>query len=587
MPTPERQADKEGIQAAMEWVSRFFPRSTRRGSLGEYLRGIDHLFSTAARIDPLLRSRYALRYLEAYSRIESVMDSAAVLTLAAKAPCILMGDFHALPEYRLSQRGILEAIHALNPLLVLLVECFTGRDQPHLDRWIRGEITDADLLRRTRWEKAWGFPWEGFRPLMESARQLKIPLLGLDSPLRGDIRLVRARDQLMAQRIAAAAERFPGHCPVAVVGESHLAPPHLPSRVSQELKAVPLILLFNHETLYGKLLQAGLKNARAAQAAPGVFCFFSLNPALKYDYYLGFLEIQDISGKDPSAHAARMFAELSSRLWRWISPRRSGRSSLEVADALPDIYGDGEVEEYLASRNRQHPDPVRQALTRALLRYQGVHLDPEGPALLVTDFNLPMGAQEAGRFLFRFQGKGRLGGDWAGSLDLFYLGVLEYTAGYLASKRLYPLRNHFAESVFLRLESYPLAALLSELPLTRSELYGIARFLKEHKEFESGFGSYTQPPLRVVKGVLASPAISLFLQRELGFTLGEQLFRACTEDIRLAKRPLVLFSAPLDRPGAPLELYLDLALESAPHFRWKGVRHHPKRGFGPGGIAPI
>jgi|GEM_PF-3668894 len=547
----------------------------------EYLTRLEALTRRVDRYDSKFRTKYLQDYFQELMACQSVVEPAEPLLGMIGARIICLGDFHVIPEYRRLQARLLDRMRTMFPELILGVEVFAERDQVHLDRWQAGEMTDRQLLRATHYQREWGLGWPSYAHLLQTARQLKIPIMAIDNELRSHFRKIRRRDRRIAERIGEIAGQYPGHKLVIVIGESHLAPSHLPRLLRQLLPPAgevlePLVLLFNHETLYYRLLVERNAVPPVVRVEPNVYCVFNLNPLVKYEYYLGFLEsLQADTAEAPFTEANVTLGEFVQDLAKWLNfhPRDFRLSladdSLRLHEGLPVIYVNREVGEYLAGLEREKIAGVRPGLLRWLLRLQGILYEPETNALLVERFNTPYAAQEAGRFLFHNLKRlpaGMEETDLMSSIDEFYYGVLEHAAGYLCSKRLYPLRNHYAESIFLRLEAYPLPELKDVLPFDKRALHDIARFVAIHKKFEVYEAKFSSLPVALLKGIHRCRYRQAFMQRELGFLLGEQLSQALRARPRYRRKVLRLFFGKMVLPGVPTRLYHEFAGESREFF---------------------
>ena len=99
---------------------------------------------------------------------------------AAMRQVVLLGEQHDSAEDHAWQLQTLAALHLLRPDLVIGFESFPRRVQPTLDRWVAGELTPAQLLEQTEWDKVWRFPPSLYLPLFEFARLNRIPMIALN-----------------------------------------------------------------------------------------------------------------------------------------------------------------------------------------------------------------------------------------------------------------------------------------------------------------------------------------------------------------------------------------------------------------------
>jgi uncharacterized iron-regulated protein len=98
------------------------------------------------------------------------------------ADVVYLGETHDSEADHQAQLEIIEALYQANPNLAIAMEMFQRPFQPVLDRYIAGEITEAELVAQSEYETRWGFPWELYAPILRFAREKKIPVLALNAP---------------------------------------------------------------------------------------------------------------------------------------------------------------------------------------------------------------------------------------------------------------------------------------------------------------------------------------------------------------------------------------------------------------------
>jgi hypothetical protein len=99
---------------------------------------------------------------------------------AARRQIVLLGEQHDNADHHRWQLQVLAALHARRPELVLGFEMFPRRLQPVLDRWVAGELSEAELLRLTDWNRVWGFDARMYLPLFHFARLNRLPMAALN-----------------------------------------------------------------------------------------------------------------------------------------------------------------------------------------------------------------------------------------------------------------------------------------------------------------------------------------------------------------------------------------------------------------------
>jgi uncharacterized iron-regulated protein len=100
----------------------------------------------------------------------------------ARARVVLLGEDHTDIAQKEFHARLLEAVAAVKPDLILGMEFFLRSDLELLTTWGNGELDGEDFLRRVGWYDRGGYRWEYYRPVMEAARSLGVPVVGLNVP---------------------------------------------------------------------------------------------------------------------------------------------------------------------------------------------------------------------------------------------------------------------------------------------------------------------------------------------------------------------------------------------------------------------
>ena len=98
------------------------------------------------------------------------------------AKVVLVGETHTRYDHHLVQLEILKQLYQKSPELALGVEWFQQPFQEHLDAFISGEITEKEMLHRTEYFDRWRYDYRLYRPIMQYAREHKIPIVALNAP---------------------------------------------------------------------------------------------------------------------------------------------------------------------------------------------------------------------------------------------------------------------------------------------------------------------------------------------------------------------------------------------------------------------
>jgi uncharacterized iron-regulated protein len=231
-------------------------------------------------------------FAEAFRKFEGRLSGAEVLARAAEADVVLVGDYHSLAacqEFMALLLGQLSGADARENVLGL--EAVYSAAQPVLDEWWRGGVDEEQLRSRLRFARDWGYDWEPYRELFGVARQQCTAVWGLDSEPRFDLRRVRMRDRHMAERVLTMREEHPDARLVVFVGESHLAPGHLPRLLRDSIPGQRVLtVLQNVDALYWQVADGSGPHPEAVSVAEDCVCVFNASPLEKYESYQEYLE---------------------------------------------------------------------------------------------------------------------------------------------------------------------------------------------------------------------------------------------------------------------------------------------------------
>jgi len=93
---------------------------------------------------------------------------------------VLFGEWHDHPANHLAEMALFRALHARNPRLALSLEQFERDVQEVVGEYLAGSIGEDALRRRGR---AWPNYAESYRPLVEYAKEHKLPVIAAEVPV--------------------------------------------------------------------------------------------------------------------------------------------------------------------------------------------------------------------------------------------------------------------------------------------------------------------------------------------------------------------------------------------------------------------
>ncbi len=100
--------------------------------------------------------------------------------LAADLVCV--GETHDSELHHRVQLQVVKALFAQDERLGVGLEMFQRPFQAPLDRYLRGEVGEEELLKATEYQKRWGYDWSLYRPIADFCRKNGVPLAALNAP---------------------------------------------------------------------------------------------------------------------------------------------------------------------------------------------------------------------------------------------------------------------------------------------------------------------------------------------------------------------------------------------------------------------
>ena len=241
-------------------------------------------------LDPLTQRKYLRDFSEAFRVHQDTVSQAEFTAELSDADVILLGDYHTLPASQRYAARLLEHMVRSNTAVALGLEAILSSDQRHLDAWQQNRISEQQLRQALRFDEEWGYEWAPVLELLLAARSNGVAVYGLDCGPRSNLRAIRRRDRHAAARIAELRARHPRVAMLALFGESHLAPGHLPAAVSKlrpEDKLVTVVQ--NCDALYWRLASDSSSGKPVVRIREDVFCVFTATLFEKYDSYRHYL----------------------------------------------------------------------------------------------------------------------------------------------------------------------------------------------------------------------------------------------------------------------------------------------------------
>jgi uncharacterized iron-regulated protein len=96
------------------------------------------------------------------------------------ARVVLLGETHVIADHHRWHMQTVAQLYAQHPDMILGFEAFPRRVQAVLDRWVAGELTEAEFLKQSEWETVWRYDANLYLPLFHFARLNHIPMVALN-----------------------------------------------------------------------------------------------------------------------------------------------------------------------------------------------------------------------------------------------------------------------------------------------------------------------------------------------------------------------------------------------------------------------
>jgi hypothetical protein len=479
---------------------------------------------------------------------EKVVTRRQFQAACSGARLILVGDYHALSSCSDYAAELLGRLHTRRRPFGLGVEFVFARQQPILDRRQRGEIGDEEFLHRIHYREEWGYPWEGLRNLLDTARSLEIPVHALDTPPRRGARSLRRRDGHAARRIGTILDQDPKRRLLVLFGETHMAQSHLPAalrRLRPEFaEEGRLVRVFqNPDRIHWARVTEHASLIPPVRISSDTYAVFHTGPLEKYEAYRHVLEVwsQDHPDDDDLDRTPAVHHVVDSiATWLGLDPHRyvlqhhAGWME-DLGDAYPEVYAGPAAVRWLrrlSIENGRTPAEIREAKRR--LEVWGVYYEPRANAIFLERYRAGRVAAACARFLrTAFTGRLFLRESRFSDDPVWRTYGAAYTEAlaFLCARLIDPAMD------LRQVEIDDGLAIHGKLTASAT------RWLSRHREFENGRDHKLDPTLQ--SALRRSRTLRRRLAIELGRRLGSRLYER-VQQARLSRRQVRnLFTATL------------------------------------------
>ncbi len=515
--------------------------------------------------DKTVRSRYIRDFNREFASYQRVCAVEEIVDAALSSDIVYFGDYHPLKDSQDSLLLLLEALKAKGAKVVLALEMLYEYQQETLDRWMQGTVNEETFLESIDYNSEWGFNWQSYRRIFQFAKDPFVPIFGIDSGPRDDLRFIRARDRMMARRIESIRNFFPGHIILVMIGESHLASNHLPAQVKRLCGAgtKDLVVVHNIDEIYWKLLLAGMEEAEAVEAGGGRYCLMTTSPIIKYQSYRDIFDQWtegvecDILTPSLEEMAENILIFLLGRPEK-LQVTVQGDWKEDVSSIFPEVHCRKTYNSFSSMlRSMKIKQSSILAAMESLQTSKIVYM-PSINASLLMKFTPEAAAREAARFVV-YAMRDEVGirnRVRRGLEDRFYAFVFEEALSVLGAKIIIPKLDP--------VKSDPLLGCIDARGRVRKPLKGVSlaqtREIADHLRYHFRRERESSDGLRATKGLRDIWNLGirkrLHIVRTLGTTLGEAIYKGYHEGAITRQELLGLFRERFDAKGEASDIYV-------------------------------
>jgi len=106
-----------------------------------------------------------------------------MIEMLSGARLVCVGETHDNLNDQRVELTVVRELHRRFPGEVAVgMEMFRETQQPVLDQWVKGELTELEFLKASKWYETWGFDFGAYRDLLLFAKENRIDVVALNPP---------------------------------------------------------------------------------------------------------------------------------------------------------------------------------------------------------------------------------------------------------------------------------------------------------------------------------------------------------------------------------------------------------------------
>jgi uncharacterized iron-regulated protein len=111
-----------------------------------------------------------------------LLDPTGLAARLAGVRLAFVGESHTSIEFHNAQRRLIEELYKAGRQVMIGLEMYPSPEQPFLDQWIDGLLTEDGFVSLSHWYRNWGYNWLYYRDIFLFARDRAIRMYALNAP---------------------------------------------------------------------------------------------------------------------------------------------------------------------------------------------------------------------------------------------------------------------------------------------------------------------------------------------------------------------------------------------------------------------
>jgi len=116
------------------------------------------------------------------ARTGAAVTPAEVAQRLAKARLVFLGESHTNAEFHRVQLQVIRELAKAGRKVLVGLEMYPVAEQPTLDLWNAGSVSEAEFVERSAWYRNWGYHWGYYRDVFLLCREAKATLHAVNVP---------------------------------------------------------------------------------------------------------------------------------------------------------------------------------------------------------------------------------------------------------------------------------------------------------------------------------------------------------------------------------------------------------------------